>query len=1078
MLLKIIKSISMKAAKELKPEEPKSFARRDRLLEIEKQAQDIWKHHKFHEKEVDENRPKIMVTFPYPYMNGRLHLGHGFSLSKPEFYSRYKSLKGYNVLFPFGFHCTGMPISAASLKLKEEITGKFGFEKLDEIVQGRLDQSIPYDKQPMTQYEIMLMNHVDKNEISNFFEAEYWLKYFPSRGQGDLEKFGAAVDFRRSFITTSINPYYDSFIQWQFRKLKEKGFLKFGKRPSIYSEKDQQMCADHDRAEGEGVLPQEYTLIKLAVIEAKDERLQKLMAEGKKVVLPAATLRPETMYGQTNCFVLPEGEYGVYEMPNNEVWVTAFHAMRNLSFQEQTLEHGKSHQIFTIIGNQLIGTAVKAPLASYERVYVLPMLNISMSKGTGIVTSVPSDAPDDFAVLNELKKKKPFREKFGLTDEMVLPFEPVPIIETAKYGTLAAIKACQAFKVNSMNEHEKLRAAKDEVYTDGFYTGVMVVGEFSGKKVVEAKPLIRAKLIQEGLAAPYYEPESKCVSRSGDECVVALCDQWYLNYGIEEFKEKLKTYIRSSEFQAFNENIRNVFIVALDWLKEWGCSRSFGLGTRLPWDNQYLIESLSDSTIYMAYYTISQILHADLEGQTAGKYNVNASDFTDADWDAILLKKPVPADTKIPKEMFDEMIRSFEYWYPFDLRCSGKDLIKNHLTMSLYNHEYIWGTDGINKLPKGIFCNGWVLVDGEKMSKQKGNFLLLKDVCEKFSADVLRLTLANSGDSLDDANIEMKSMDMFLLRLSNLESWMKDLKKSFDTFRDTSEGDLQFFDTVFESEIKQIALLAEENFEKMVFREIVKEVFFNMQHIREEYKFNCGNAGYNKRLIKLYLEVQLLLLYPITPHFCEIMWTEAYLPLLTEEERALKPQYISKAAYPNFKPEQIDRVALKKSSYLKKLGKNIRASSEKILKRKKDTKITKVTFIVAKAFHDWQLTTLKYLQSMKFEDGKTTPVNDWKSDVKDLFKEDAKLTKKAMEFASFRIKEYELLGAEAFDTEISFNEKEFVEKYMGLILKDAIEIEQQAVIYAEDAAQSSEKSLNQNVDGCLPGNPLIVLDFK
>ena len=44
-----------------------------------------------------------------------------------------------------------------------------------------------------------------------------------------------------------------------------------------------------------------------------------------------------------------------------------------------------------------------------------------------------------------------------------------------------------------------------------------------------------------------------------------------------------------------------------------------------------------------------------------------------------------------------------------DLRCSGKDLIKNHLTMCLYNHYYIWKD---KYLPKGIFCNGWVLVDG------------------------------------------------------------------------------------------------------------------------------------------------------------------------------------------------------------------------------------------------------------------------------------------------------------------------------------------------------------------------------
>lgn len=48
--------------------------------------------------------------------------------------------------------------------------------------------------------------------------------------------------------------------------------------------------------------------------------------------------------------------------------------------------------------------------------------------------------------------------------------------------------------------------------------------------------------------------------------------------------------------------------MAAGWLKWWACSRSFGLGTRMPWDEQYLIESLSDSTIYMAYYTVAHLL--------------------------------------------------------------------------------------------------------------------------------------------------------------------------------------------------------------------------------------------------------------------------------------------------------------------------------------------------------------------------------------------------------------------------------------------------------------------------------------
>lgn len=60
-------------------------------------------------------------------------------------------------------------------------------------------------------------------------------------------------------------------------------------------------------------------------------------------------------------------------------------------------------------------------------IYTLPMLTIKEDKGTGIVTSVPSDAPDDYAALRDLKNKPLLREKFGVKDEMVLPYDPVSV---------------------------------------------------------------------------------------------------------------------------------------------------------------------------------------------------------------------------------------------------------------------------------------------------------------------------------------------------------------------------------------------------------------------------------------------------------------------------------------------------------------------------------------------------------------------------------------------------------------------------------------------------------------------------
>ena len=54
----------------------------------------------------------------------------------------------------------------------------------------------------------------------------------------------------------------------------------------------------------------------------------------------------------------------------------------------------------------------------------------------------------------------------------------------------------------------------------------MAVGDFKGAKVQDAKKEIQQQMISNGEAVLYQEPESTVISRSGDVCVVALCDQW------------------------------------------------------------------------------------------------------------------------------------------------------------------------------------------------------------------------------------------------------------------------------------------------------------------------------------------------------------------------------------------------------------------------------------------------------------------------------------------------------------------------------------------------------------------------
>ncbi len=100
-----------------------------------------------------------------------------------------------------------------------------------------------------------------------------------------------------------------------------------------------------------------------------------------------------------------------------------------------------------------------------------------------------------------------------------------------------------------------------------------------------------------------HEFSEEVVCRCGGAVEVAEQDTWFLCYNDEEWKAKAHEAV--AELDAIPENTREQYDHTIDWLNEWPCIRNYGLGTRLPWDDDFVIEPLSDSTIYMAYYTIA-----------------------------------------------------------------------------------------------------------------------------------------------------------------------------------------------------------------------------------------------------------------------------------------------------------------------------------------------------------------------------------------------------------------------------------------------------------------------------------------
>lgn len=144
---------------------------------------------------------------------------------------------------------------------------------------------------------------------------------------------------------------------------------------------------------------------------------------------------------------------------------------------------------------------------------------------------------------------------------------------------------------------------------------------------------------------------------------------------------------------------------------------------------------------------------------------------TDEVWEYVLGSGPQPAfsDAKgITRDQVDTLKRSFSYFYPLDIRSSGKDLIPNHLTFALYCHSALFPEE---HWPRSMRANGHLLLNGKKMSKSTGNSLTLKESVLKFGADATRIALADAGDGIEDANFDEKNANAAILRLHTLIEW-------------------------------------------------------------------------------------------------------------------------------------------------------------------------------------------------------------------------------------------------------------------------------------------------------------------
>ncbi|MCK5113011.1 MAG: class I tRNA ligase family protein, partial [Thermoplasmatales archaeon] len=144
-----------------------------------------------------KKQKKFFIHFAYPGVSGYLHVGHMRGFTYCDIIARYKRMTGYDVLFPAGFHASGIPSVGFAKKI----------ERNDEETIELLKKNGCTDD--------FIKKLADPKEVVNYFSGVYVSDYW--------KKFGFLIDYTR--LMNTISEGYKRFIEWQFHKLNEKNLL-------------------------------------------------------------------------------------------------------------------------------------------------------------------------------------------------------------------------------------------------------------------------------------------------------------------------------------------------------------------------------------------------------------------------------------------------------------------------------------------------------------------------------------------------------------------------------------------------------------------------------------------------------------------------------------------------------------------------------------------------------------------------------------------------------------------------------------------------------------------------------------
>ena len=773
---------------------------------IEKKWQQQWLDHTIYEAKKETGK-KFFLHFAYPGVSGYLHVGHMRGFTYCDIIARYHRMKGYDVMFPAGFHASGIP--------------SIGFAK-------KVERGDPVTLTALRDYGC------SKEQIQKLSDPEEVVRYFGEVYVRDYwQRFGFLIDYSR--VMSTISEGYKHFIQWQFYKLHHMGLLIQKPHFAPFCSNCGPVAVDKsetDISKGGNAEIQEFTVIKFTLKDG--------------TILPAATLRPETIFGVTNMWVNPGVTYLKIQI-EGEKWICSEEAAKKLSYQYDKVQITDEY----VRGTELIGQTCVVPLVNRE----IPILSgpfADPSVATGIVMSVPAHAPYDWIALLESGES----------------IDPITIIDVKGFGTNPAKQACDEMDITSQKETGKLDEATELVYKKEFHTGILNehCGKYAGIAIADIKDEVKNDLVRENVAAMMREFSEEVRCRCTETVVIKkIPDQWFIKYSDPKLTTASQNHVATMNI--YPQEYKDALPDILTWFDDRACiRRGSWLGTEFPFKSGWIIEPISDSTLYPAYYLLSNYVN---------KGQLLPEDMTEAFFDYVFLGK---GTAKSP--LWEQIRKDCEYWYPVDINLGGKEHKTVHFPVFLMNHVAVM-PEAFR--PRGIFVHWWVTQKGkEKISKSKGGAEHIAKAAQTYGVDAMRLYYTHVGSPFVDIEWDTDTVLKYKTKITSIYKLFLQVA-SLDGSKD------EHLDHWLISMMNRRVHLITEAFDRFDLRVASNHIFFDMQ---KDLQWYLKRGGDHKPTLTRLLEIWLLLITPITPHLAEELWHRTH------------NSFVSCAPYPTVNDEE------------------------------------------------------------------------------------------------------------------------------------------------------------------------------